>query len=32
RALMEGAVSVSPLSVTMDAAESERLAELLEDW
>jgi len=32
RALMDGAVSVSPLSVTMDAAESERLADLLDDW
>lgn len=32
RALMDGAVSVSPLSVAMDATESERLAELLDDW
>ncbi|MFQ3296009.1 MAG: 5'-nucleotidase [Halobacteriales archaeon] len=32
RALMDGAISVSPLSVTMDAAESQKLAELLEDW
>ena len=32
RALMDGAVSVSPLSVTMDAGESDRLAGLLEDW
>jgi 5'-nucleotidase len=32
RALMDGAVSVSPLSVTMDSVGSERLAELLEDW
>jgi len=28
---MDGAVSVSSLSVTMDATESERLAELLAD-